>query len=84
MICHSGLENNRSKPVKKKPLCSSGQGSRPGELSSSPPVKMPASDGTLGELKSPSFRSNASTCITLKIRDGQLAAFHFLIFFNRN
>ncbi|CAL8375165.1 unnamed protein product, partial [Gadus morhua 'NCC'] len=39
---------NRSKPVKKKkPSCSSGQGSRPGERSSSPPLKKPASDGTL-------------------------------------
>ena len=67
MICHSGLVQNRSKPVKKKPSCSSGQGSRPGELSSSPPLKMPASDGMLGELKSPSFRSNKSTCITIYI-----------------
>ncbi|CAL8375147.1 unnamed protein product [Gadus morhua 'NCC'] len=40
----SGL---RSKPVKKKPSHSSGPGSRPGELSSSLPLKKPASDGTL-------------------------------------
>ncbi|CAL8332902.1 unnamed protein product [Boreogadus saida] len=38
---------NRSKPVKKKPSCSNGQGSCPGELSSSPPPKMPKSDDTL-------------------------------------
>ncbi|CAL8349802.1 unnamed protein product [Arctogadus glacialis] len=37
----------RSKPVKKKPSHSSGPGSRPGELSSSLPLKKPASDGTL-------------------------------------
>ncbi|CAL8349792.1 unnamed protein product, partial [Arctogadus glacialis] len=37
----------RSKPVKKKPSHSSGPGSRPGELSSSLPLKMPASDGIL-------------------------------------
>ena len=49
-ICLSGPVQNRSKPVKEKPSCSSGQGSRPGELSSSLPLKMPASDGMLGEL----------------------------------
>ncbi|CAL8332947.1 unnamed protein product [Boreogadus saida] len=42
-----GFVQNRSKPVKKKPSCSSGQGSRPGEVSSSPPPKMPKSDDTL-------------------------------------
>ncbi|XP_030235928.1 uncharacterized protein LOC115560654 [Gadus morhua] len=40
----SGL---RSKPVKKKPSHSSRPGSRPVELSSSLPLKKPASDGTL-------------------------------------
>ncbi|XP_030236697.1 uncharacterized protein LOC115561050 [Gadus morhua] len=43
----AGLVQNQSKPVKKKPSSSSGQESRPGELSSSPPLKMPASDWTL-------------------------------------
>ena len=76
-MCLSGL---RPKPVK-KPSHGSGPGSRPVELSSSLHLKKPASDGTLGELKALSFRSNTSTCITLKIRDGQLAAFHFFKFF---
>ncbi|CAL8333316.1 unnamed protein product [Boreogadus saida] len=42
-----GLVQNRSKPVKKKPSCSSGQGSCPGELSPSPPLKKHKSDDTL-------------------------------------
>ncbi|CAL8349478.1 unnamed protein product [Arctogadus glacialis] len=45
-----GPVQNRSKPVKKKPSCSSGPGSLPGELSSSLPLKMPASDGMLGNI----------------------------------
>ncbi|CAL8333272.1 unnamed protein product [Boreogadus saida] len=40
-------EGLRSKPVKEKPSRSSGPGSRPGELSSSPHLKKPASDGIL-------------------------------------
>ncbi|CAL8236137.1 unnamed protein product [Arctogadus glacialis] len=51
------LVQNRSKPVKKKPSCSSGQGSLPGELSSSLPLKMPASDGMLGFGGNLSFNS---------------------------
>ncbi|CAL8333230.1 unnamed protein product [Boreogadus saida] len=47
IIGQKGLVQNRSKPVKKKPSCSNGQGSCPGELSSSPPPKMPKSDHTL-------------------------------------
>ncbi|CAL8266868.1 unnamed protein product [Boreogadus saida] len=46
-----GLVKNLSKPFKKKPSCSSGQGSLPGERSSSLPLKMPASDGMLGKAK---------------------------------
>ncbi|XP_030235929.1 uncharacterized protein LOC115560655 [Gadus morhua] len=46
------LVQNRSKPgKKKKPSCSSAQGSHPGELSSSPPLKKPASDGMLGPVQ---------------------------------
>ncbi|CAL8349510.1 unnamed protein product, partial [Arctogadus glacialis] len=48
-LCHGPVQN-RSKPVKKKPSCSSGPGSLPGELSSSLPLKMPASDGMLGNI----------------------------------
>ncbi|XP_056466913.1 uncharacterized protein LOC130405755 isoform X4 [Gadus chalcogrammus] len=55
-----GLVQNRSKPVKKEPSCSSGQGSRPGELSSSPPLKMPASDGMLAGEKTKRKSCNRS------------------------
>ncbi|CAL8375151.1 unnamed protein product [Gadus morhua 'NCC'] len=46
-IGQKGLVQNRCKPVKKKSSCSSGQGSFPGELSPSPPPKMPKSNDTL-------------------------------------
>ncbi|XP_056466649.1 uncharacterized protein LOC130405536 isoform X7 [Gadus chalcogrammus] len=55
-----GLVQNRSKPVKKEPSCSSGQGSRPGELSSSLPLKMPASDGMLAGVKTERKSCNRS------------------------
>ncbi|CAL8349490.1 unnamed protein product [Arctogadus glacialis] len=45
-----GLVKNLSKPFKKKPSCSSRPGSLPGELSSSLPLKKPASDGMLGNI----------------------------------
>ena len=46
-------------------ICLSEQLSRHGELFPSLPLERTESDGALGETKSPSFRSNKSTTISL-------------------
>ncbi|XP_056468392.1 uncharacterized protein LOC130406730 [Gadus chalcogrammus] len=56
-----GPVQNRSKPVKKKPSCSSAQGSRPGELSSS------ASDGTLDKVDETRSSGQDMSAVQLRV-----------------